>query len=147
MDGQECILLIHFWGPFNFSSGYGPLHKQCGRVRRWTPESALLLCSCVILGRCTVCISTGSSFKWEERFHSTRLLESSKQDSNCESTWPQARPLGGTLTCWFKKYSGRQGRVWVSQNSPITLSPSSLDRDLSFRREDEQFRELKIELQ
>lgn len=45
-----------------------------------------------------------------------------KQDSNCESTWPRARPLGGTLTCWFKKYSGRQGRVQVSQNNPVTLS-------------------------
>lgn len=29
----------------------------------------------------------------------------------------------------------------------VCLSPSSLDRDLTFRREDEQFRELKIELQ
>lgn len=51
-----------------------------------------------------------------------QAAEEGKRDSNCESTWPRARPLGGTLTCWFKKHSGRQGRVWIAQYNPVTLS-------------------------
>lgn len=49
--------------------------------------------------------------------------------------------LGGTLTCWLEKYSGRQGRVRYHRTTLLLcLSPSSLDGDQTFRREDKQSR-------
>lgn len=151
MDGQQCILLNHFWGPFNSSSGYGPLHKQCGGPGRRTPESALLLffpgvCSCVILGVMHCFHLNWLTFQRGRKMPQHKAAGKGEQDS--ESTWPRARPLGGTLTCWFKTYSGRQGRVRVSQYNRDLVCPLPLwTRTKHSEEKTSNSRRLKTELQ
>ena len=71
-----------------------------------------------------------------------------KGEQDSESTWPRARPLGGTLTCWFKMYSGRQGRVRVSQYNRDLVCPLPLwTRTKHSEEKTSNSRRLKTELQ
>lgn len=69
-----------------------------------------------------LCISTFSSFKWENH-STTQAVGRIKRGGNCDSTGPNIRPVGGTLTCWFKKmFQQASERVGIMEHPCLLLS-------------------------